>query len=136
MKNKRNVGLLWVVLLLFILNSWRLLADTNGIVTTPESTGLAVGGIPGSAILAGAVLLILKGIKESPIDNRWIPSIGLLLGAVLYMALTKHWDVSTAITGMLLGGSSTGIHQAVRAPIEAKQETGETTFLAKKDTGK
>lgn len=77
--------------------------------------------IPVVMVICLCVGYILKHwIKD--LDNKVIPTILALLGAVL--ACMTAWDISVELmaSGMVTGLASTGLHQAFKQIIENKKE--------------
>lgn len=91
-------------------------------------------GMP-SPLLLGAVLMILmKAVKASPIQNWVIPYVAFILGAVGFCAL-NGWVWRNALVGIFIGSGTVGFHQIFRQTVDARRENdGETRFLDRKDT--
>lgn len=63
--------------------------------------------------------IIKKWIKD--IDNKWIPTIVTILGAI-FAIWFNNWSVTPEIilSGLVTGASSTGLHQLFTQFIEKK----------------
>ena len=82
--------------------------DILGIVAIPVITVICYG--------------IAEVIKATPLDNKWLPAICIVLGAILgvvalYIApdITPATDVLTALAvGIVSGGFATSVHQTIK----------------------
>ena len=82
--------------------------DILGIVAIPVITVICYG--------------VAEILKATPLDNKWLPSICILLGAILgvvalYVApsITPATDVLTALAiGIVSGGFATSVHQNIK----------------------
>lgn len=80
---------------------------------------LGIAGIPVIAVICYGVAEV---IKTTPLDNKWLPAICIVLGAVLgvsalYVApnVTPATDVLTALAiGIVSGGFATSVHQTIK----------------------
>ena len=80
-------------------------------------TGLYVPLIIVACLIVGYVLK--KWIKD--VDNRYIPTIVAVLGAVLCCIINKDVGVETIVAGAVSGLASTGFHQVFKQLIEGGQ---------------
>ena len=60
--------------------------------------------------------LMKKWIDD--VDNKWIPTICCVLGAILACVLQRAVDVPTIVAGAVSGLGSTGLHQMFKQLIE------------------
>ena len=80
---------------------------------------LGIAAIPVITVICYGVAEV---IKTTPIDNKWLPAICIVLGAVLgvvalYCApgITPATDVLTALAiGIVSGGFATSVHQNIK----------------------
>ena len=63
--------------------------------------------------------VVKKWIKD--VDNKYIPTIVFILGAVLNCIVMKDVTVETLVGGAICGLASTGLHQAFTRLIENKE---------------
>lgn len=70
-----------------------------------------------ACLIAGYI--IKKWIKD--VDNKYIPTILTILGAVLNLAISGV-TIESAIFGAFMGLASTGLHQAFKQYIEKKAD--------------
>lgn len=86
--------------------------DILGIVAIPVITVICYG--------------VAEVIKATALDNKWLPAICIILGAVLgvvalYVApdVTPATDVLTALAiGIVSGGFATSVHQTIKQLTE------------------
>lgn len=64
-----------------------------------------------------------------PTDDKWIPLIMLILGAILGCIANQTVDVSTVAAGMVTGLASTGLHQVFKQLIEHKNKVEMQDFV-------
>lgn len=64
-----------------------------------------------------------------PTDDKWIPLIMLILGAVLGCIANQTVDVATIAAGMVTGLASTGLHQVFKQLIEHKEKVQIQDFV-------
>lgn len=57
--------------------------------------------------------------KFVPMDNKWIPTIMLVLGVVLGCVANKNFELTTIAAGAVTGLASTGLHQVFKQLIES-----------------
>lgn len=57
--------------------------------------------------------------KFIPMDNKWIPLIMLILGAILACIANNDYTLTTIVAGMVTGLASTGFHQLFKQLIES-----------------
>ncbi|MGL6202046.1 MAG: phage holin family protein [Lachnospiraceae bacterium] len=69
-------------------------------------------------LLVGYV--VKKWVKD--VDNKYIPTIVALLGAVLGCVVNQGIGLEAIIYGALSGLASTGLHQAFTQMMEKKEE--------------
>lgn len=80
---------------------------------------LGIAAIPVITVICYGVAFV---IKATPLDNKWLPAICIVLGAILgvvalYVApgVTPATDVLTAIAiGIVSGGFATSVHQTIK----------------------
>ena len=74
-----------------------------------------------TVVLACLILgyIIKKWVKD--VDNKYIPTILTVFGALLNLAVSGI-SVESAVFGALMGLASTGFHQAFKQYIEKKAE--------------
>ncbi len=60
--------------------------------------------------------IVKKWIKD--VDNKYIPTLVCILGAILGCAITQAIDVNVIVAGAASGLASTGLHQAYKNLIE------------------
>lgn len=80
---------------------------------------LGIAAIPVITVICYGVAEV---IKTTPLDNKWLPAICIVLGAILgvvalYFApgITPATDVLTALAiGIVSGGFATSIHQNIK----------------------
>ena len=80
---------------------------------------LGIAAIPVITVICYGVAEV---IKATPLDNKWLPAICIVLGAVLgvvalYVApeVTPATDVLTALAvGIVSGGFATSVHQTIK----------------------
>lgn len=65
--------------------------------------------IPIVMVICLCVGFVLK--RFAPTDNKWIPLIMLILGAVIACIYNKGFDIDHLAAGMVTGLASTGLHQ-------------------------
>ena len=73
-------------------------------------------------VMAGCLAtgyVVKKWIKD--VDNKYIPTIVLVLGAVLNCIVMKDVTVESIVGGTICGLASTGLHQAFTRLIENKE---------------
>ena len=73
-------------------------------------------------VMAGCLAtgyVVKKWIKD--VDNKYIPRIVFVLGAVLNCIVMKDVTVETLVGGAICGLASTGLHQAFTRLIENKE---------------
>lgn len=63
--------------------------------------------------------IIKKWIKD--IENKWIPTIVTILGAIL-AGLSLGWSVDILVAGAVSGLASTGLHQLFKQIIEGEKD--------------
>lgn len=86
--------------------------DILGIVAIPVITVICYG--------------VAEVIKATALDNKWLPAICIILGAILgvvalYVApdVTPATDVLTALAiGIVSGGFATSVHQTIKQLTE------------------
>lgn len=73
-------------------------------------------------------LLIGKGIKTSPLDDKWIPTIcgvcGAILGAVAMTVMPEypaHDYLSAIAVGIASGLGATGVHQVYKQLFDREE---------------
>lgn len=52
------------------------------------------------------------------VDNKWIPTVVCIAGAVIACVVQNTFDVSTIVAGAVSGLASTGLHQVFKQLIE------------------
>lgn len=62
--------------------------------------------------------ILKKWIKD--LDNKWIPTVVCIVGAVLGCLINQATDVTVIVAGAASGLASTGLHQAFTQLIENK----------------
>ena len=80
---------------------------------------LGIAAIPVITVICYGVAEV---IKATPLDNKWLPAICILLGAglgvvALYVApdVTPATDILTALAiGIVSGGFATSVHQTIK----------------------
>lgn len=85
---------------------------------------LGIAAIPVITVICYGVAEV---IKSTPLDNKWLPAICIILGgilgvAALYIApaITPATDVLTALAvGIVSGGFATSVHQTIKQLSEA-----------------
>ena len=73
-------------------------------------------------VMAGCLAtgyVVKKWIKD--VDNKYIPTIVFVLGAVLNCIVMKDVTVESIVGGTICGLASTGLHQAFTCLIENKE---------------
>ena len=83
-----------------------------------DITNLGIAAMPAITILC---LLIAQGVKATAIDNKWLPVICGLCGAVLGVVgmftmpdFPAHDLLTSAAVGVVSGFAATGAHQVVK----------------------
>lgn len=74
-------------------------------------------------VLAGCLAtgyVVKKWIKD--VDNKYIPTIVGVEGAILNCIIARQVDAQTIIAGAICGLASTGLHQAFTRIIEGNEE--------------
>lgn len=56
-----------------------------------------------------------------PTDNKWIPTILTIVGAVLGCIATKDITLTAIVEGAISGLASTGLHQAFKQLIDGSE---------------
>lgn len=82
-----------------------------------------INGFMQPLVLAGCLAtgyVVKKWIKD--VDNKYIPTIVAVEGAVLNSAVAGNVTVETVIAGAVCGLASTGLHQAFTRVIENKED--------------
>ncbi|NBI65080.1 hypothetical protein D3Z38_19070 [Clostridiales bacterium] len=79
--------------------------------------------IPVVLIACLVIGVILK--KWYPLDNKWIPTILVVVGAVLGCVANGGITLESVVAGMVTGLASTGLHQAFKQLL--KIDTAEST---------
>lgn len=71
-------------------------------------------------IIVAACLIVGVIVKKwiSDVDNKYIPTIVCILGAVLGCVVNRSIDVNVIVAGAASGLASTGLHQAYKNLIE------------------
>lgn len=80
---------------------------------------LGIAAIPVITVICYGVAEI---IKTTPLDNKWLPAICIILGGILGVValfiaptITPATDILTAIAvGIVSGGFATSIHQNIK----------------------
>ncbi|MCL1975165.1 MAG: phage holin family protein [Firmicutes bacterium] len=79
---------------------------------------LSIQGIEVAAITT-ICMLICQAVKATPLDNKWLPPIAGLIGAVLGIAgllavpdFPAHDPINALAVGIVSGLAATGLHQA------------------------
>lgn len=68
-------------------------------------------------LLAGLIIgYIMKNFL--PTDNKWIPLVLALLGAVLGCVANKSIDLNSIVAGAMSGLAAVGLHQAFKQFID------------------
>ena len=68
-------------------------------------------------LLAGLIVgYIMKNFL--PTDNKWIPLVLALLGAVLGCVANKSVDLNSVVAGAMSGLAAVGLHQAFKQFID------------------
>lgn len=93
--------------------------DQPGVVSSPLTQ---MAPITTFMVILGS---LLKG--WSPVDNRHVPPILFVLGALVYMGWTKDWSFQGFVVGAISGSSATGIQSL----LQSGQAIKEKTFLEK-----
>lgn len=73
-------------------------------------------------VMAGCLAtgyVVKKWIKD--VDNKYIPTIVFVLGAVLNCIVMKDVTVESIVGGAVCGLASTGLHQAFKRLIEEEK---------------
>ena len=73
-------------------------------------------------VMAGCLAtgyVVKKWIKD--VDNKYIPTIVFIEGAILNCIVMKNITVETVVGGAICGLASTGLHQAFTRLIENKE---------------
>lgn len=65
--------------------------------------------IPIVMVICLCVGFVIK--RFLPTDNKWIPLIMLILGAVIACIYSKGFSIDSLAAGMVTGLASTGLHQ-------------------------
>ena len=83
-----------------------------------DITNLGIAAMPAITILC---LLIAQGVKATTLDNKWLPVICGLCGAVLGVVgmftmpdFPAHDFLTSAAVGVVSGFAATGAHQVVK----------------------
>ena len=76
--------------------------------------------IPIVLVICLCVGFVLK--KFAPTDNKWIPLILMILGAVLACIYNKGIAIDHIAAGMVTGLASVGLHQIFKQLIEPDEE--------------
>jgi hypothetical protein len=79
---------------------------------------LGIAGIPVIAVICYGVAEV---IKTTPLDNKWLPAICIVLGGILGVvalytapAIIPATDVLTAVAiGIVSGGFATSVHENI-----------------------
>ena len=87
---------------------------------------LGIAAIPVITVICYGVAEV---IKATPLDNKWLPAICIVLGAclgvvALYVApdVTPATDILTAIAiGIVSGGFATSVHQTIKQLSEKEE---------------
>ena len=77
-------------------------------------TSMYIPVIMAACLIVG--FIVKKWIKD--IDNKWIPTIVTVLGAILAVAMDKGISIDVIIAGAASGLASTGLHQLFKQLIE------------------
>ena len=77
-------------------------------------TSMYIPVIMAACLIVG--FIVKKWIKD--IDNKWIPTIVTVLGAILAVAMDKGVSIDVIIAGAASGLASTGLHQLFKQLIE------------------
>ena len=84
--------------------------------------------IPVVLIACLVIGVILK--KWYPLDNKWIPTILVVVGAVLGCVANGGITLDSAVAGMVTGLASTGLHQAFKQLLKLEvPESTESTCM-------
>lgn len=84
--------------------------DMGNWVTT-DQPGVVGNPLTDLVPVTTAMVLLGAALKHwTPVDNRWIPALTLVLGMILYMGYTGDWSFKGAVIGLVTGGSATGLH--------------------------
>lgn len=62
--------------------------------------------------------IIKKWVKD--VDNKWIPTILAVLGAIMAILIKRDVSVEIVVCGAFSGLVSTGLHQAFKQLIQGK----------------
>ncbi len=74
-------------------------------------------------VIAGICFCIGYGLKQwKKIDNRWIPSLLMIIGIVLNIWIRSSISPEIILGGMVSALSSTGIHQVFKQMEELNKE--------------
>ena len=60
-----------------------------------------------------------------PMDNKWIPTIMLILGVIFGCIVNKNFEFATMVAGGVTGLASTGLHQVFKQLIGSKNYNNE-----------
>lgn len=74
-------------------------------------------------VMAGCLVVgyvVKKWVKD--VDNKYIPTIVAILGAVIDCAIHQSITIELIIAGAICGLASTGMHQAFTRIIENNEE--------------
>lgn len=80
---------------------------------------LGIAAIPVITVICYGIAEV---IKATPLDNKWLPAICIVLGAILGVValfiapdITPATDVLTALAiGIVSGGFATSVHQTIK----------------------
>ncbi len=87
--------------------------------------------IPVVLIACLVIGVVLK--KWYPLDNKWIPTILVVVGAVLGCVANGGISLDSVVAGMVTGLASTGLHQAFKQLLKLDvPESTESTCLDRK----
>jgi len=76
--------------------------------------------IPIVMVICLCIGFVLK--RFAPTDNKWIPLILMILGAVLACVYNKSIEIDHIAAGMVTGLASVGLHQVFKQIIEPDYE--------------
>lgn len=66
--------------------------------------------------------------SSTPLDNKWIPALLSLLGAIAYPGLVSGWNVKNLMLGFCIGAASVGCHQIL---VQMKGTKNEDSITSK-----
>jgi hypothetical protein len=69
--------------------------------------------LPGPALLAMAIMIVMRAVKASPLKRWLIPYLAFGMGAAGQIGL-EGWSVNNLLIGIVIGAGAVGLHQGIK----------------------